>query len=112
MSTRSLFRFAFTVLALSLCGSVRAQWEAVRVRTKVQGGGFHARVGWQRGGKWRHFALVSALSFGKPDERGWRTGRAVVTVPENVETLVLLFNVNQEVGEVCWVDDAEIVRVE
>lgn len=27
MSTRSLFRFAFTVLALSLCGSVRAQWE-------------------------------------------------------------------------------------
>ena len=99
-------------LVASVDGVLTGEIYAVRVRTKVQGGGFHARVGWQRGGKWRHFALVSALSFGKPDERGWRTGRAVVTVPENVETLVLLFNVNQEVGEVCWVDDAEIVRVE
>ena len=84
---------------------------AVRIRTKVQSGGFYARVGWQRGGKWRHFEPASALTFGKPDERGWRTGRAVATVPENVDTLVFVFNVNQEKGEKCWVDDAEIVRV-
>ena len=84
---------------------------AIRIRTKVEVGGFYARVGWQRGGKWRHFEPVKALSFGQPDERGWRTGRAVATVPEHVDTLVFLFNVNQETGEKCWVDDAEIVRV-
>ena len=85
---------------------------AVRARAKVESGGFGAYVGWQRGGKWRFFEPISALSFGKPDERGWRTGRAVVTVPENVDKLIFQFNVNQEPGERCWVDDAEIVRVE
>ena len=85
---------------------------SVRIRTKVQSGGFHAYVGWQRGGKWRFFEPVVALSFGKPDARDWRLGRAVVTVPENVDKLILVFNVNQEPGERCWVDDAEIVRVE
>ena len=60
-----------------------------------------------------HYAMseVTGLSFGKPDERGWRTGRAVATVPEHVDTLVFVFNVNQEANEKCWVDDAEIVRV-
>ena len=62
--------------------------------------------------KWRFFEPVTTLSFGEPDARGWRTGRAVATVPENVDKLVLQFNVNQDPGEKCWVDDAEIVRVE
>ena len=85
---------------------------AVRLRAKAQAGGFNAHVGWQRGGKWRFFEPVTTLSFGEPDARGWRAGRAVATVPENVDKLVLQFNVNQDPGEKCWVDDAEIVRVE
>lgn len=84
---------------------------SVRIRTKVEAGGFHSYVGWQRNGKWRFFAPVKALTFGSPDARSWRLGRAVVTVPENVDKLVLMFNVNQEPGDRCWVDDAEIVRV-
>ena len=85
---------------------------AVRVRTKVESGGVHANVKWQLGGKWRHFEPVSALTFGDPDERGWRTGATAVVVPENVDQLVLLFQVVQNPGERCWADDAEIVRVE
>ena len=85
---------------------------AVRLKAKVQSGGFFSHVGWQREGKWRFFEPVKALSFGKPDERGWRTGATVVTTPENVDRLVLLFGVCQEPGDACWVDDVEIVRVD
>ena len=78
----------------------------------MESGGVHANVKWQLGGKWRHFEPVSALTFGDPDEKGWRTGATAVVVPENVDQLVLLFQVVQNPGERCWVDDAEIVRVE
>ena len=46
-----------------------------------------------------------------PSGSGDETATAVV-VPENVDGTTLLFSVYQEPGEVCWVDDVEIVRVD
>lgn len=99
-------------LSVSVGGVHAGEIYALRIKTKVKSGGFSANAKWERDGKWRHFEPVTALSFGEPDEKGWRTGRAIVTVPENVDSLALLFNVYQEPGEICWVDDAEIVRID
>ena len=96
----------------SVAGVQAGEIYVVRVRAKVQSGGFSANVKWKRNGKWRHFETSTALSFGNPDELGWRMGSAVVTTPCNVDTLVLMFHANQDVGDVCWADDVEIVRID
>lgn len=88
-----------------------AEVYAVRFKLRCGGGGFSANVGWTRKGAHRFYVPRQAVDFGAPDADGWRTGQAVVTVPEDVDGMNLYISGIQEPDERCWVDDLEIYRV-
>ena len=88
-----------------------AEIYAIRVRLNCTSGGFGADVGWTRQGAHRFYVPKQALDFGAPDAHGWRTGTAIVTVPEGVDGGNLYISGLQGPDDEFRVDDLEVYRL-
>ena len=87
----------------------RGEWYGVKV--SAFGALSNAATGWQKGGSWVKGVEGVKLVWDPPAADGWRTGWALVRVPDGVDRIVLGLYVHQQPGEQTHLDGVTVVRL-
>lgn len=95
------------------------------VKTDVVSGGVYAveayakgqgrptiRVRWQYNGEWRSPELDGYINFEEDAGNGWKKALGIITVPAEINQLVVLMNNNLNPGETCNFDMPAVYKVE
>lgn len=85
--------------------------ETFAVSLKMKGTGGSSIVYWQKDGHWQWGLAGVPISFATGTEAEWRTGEALVRVPEGADTLVLQLCGKQRPGERVVFNQVEIVEL-
>lgn len=81
------------------------------VRLRMKGAGGSAVVYWQKDGRWQWQLPGVPVGFGPAGADGWRTGEAVMRVPEGADALVLQLAAHQRPEDKVSFDSVEIIRL-
>ena len=87
----------------------RGEWYGVKV--SAFGVLSNAATGWQKSGSWVKGVEGVKLVWDPPAADGWRTGWALVRVPDGVDRIVLGLYVHQQPGEQTHLDGVTVVRL-
>lgn len=85
--------------------------ELYAVEAFTQGANSSISISWQLNGKWNWSIPTVKLRFDHGEQDGWKRTFGVVEVPVGADTLALMLNVKQEVGQKTWFDNVSLLRL-